>query len=122
MGLFGKKDTDKASVKEKKAPVEKSELDLLGNVSSVIVKPRITEKAAILGEKSVYTFEIKKGATKFDVRDAIKSLYNVTPVKINIVNKQPRHSMSRARGRDMMENGLRKAYVHLKKGDRIELV
>lgn len=122
MGLFGKKDADKASVKEKKAPREKNELDNLQNVSSVIVKPRITEKAAILGDKNVYTFEIKKGATKFDVRDAIKSLYNVTPVKINIVNKQPRHSMSRARGRDMMENGLRKAYVHLKKGDRIELV
>jgi hypothetical protein len=34
------------------------------NTGSVIVKPRITEKAALLGEKNVYTFEVKKGANK----------------------------------------------------------
>ena len=126
MGIFGKKDapkkiiTDAVVVKEKKSV--KATLTAPRNVSQVILKPRITEKAAVLSDKNVYTFEIKKGATKYDVRDAIKALYNVTPIRVNIVNKQPRHSMSRARGRDVMENGLRKAYVYLKKGDRIELV
>ncbi len=123
MGIFGKKDTpentsaDVAVVKASKpARINTT------SVTSVIIKPRITEKAALLSDKNVYTFEIKKGATKFEVRDAIKALYNVTPVRVHIVNKQPRHSMSRSRGRDMMESGLRKAYVYLKKGDRIELV
>ncbi len=127
MGIFGKKNTPKETVtdavvvvKEKKAT--KPTLTAPRNISAVIIKPRITEKAAVLSDKNVYTFEIKKGANKFEVRDAIKALYNVTPIRINIVNKQPRHSMSRARGRDVMENGLRKAYVYLKKGDRIELV
>lgn len=124
MGLFGKKDTDPVSVEAKKdsvvkaTPVVKAPL----NVTSVIVKPRITEKAAILTDKNVYTFEVRKGATKYEVRDAIKALYNVTPSAVRIVNKQPRHFMSRMRGRDMMEAGLRKAYVYLKKGDRIDLV
>ena len=127
MGIFGKKDapTEKvtdAVVVEKETKATKPTRTAPKNVSSVIVKPRITEKAAVLSDKNVYTFEIKKGANKYDVRDAIKTLYNVTPIRINIVNKQPRHSMSRARGRDVMENGLRKAYVYLKKGDRIELV
>jgi large subunit ribosomal protein L23 len=123
MGLFGKKkvadDTaTPAPVKEKKvlAPVA------VESVTSVILRPRITEKAALLAERNVYAFEIKKGATKYDVRDAVKALYKVTPVSVRIVNKQPRHFMSASRGRDMMENGLRKAYVYLKKGDRIELV
>jgi large subunit ribosomal protein L23 len=122
MGIFGKKDTGEATseVAVVKA-VQPSRINTT-SVTSVIIKPRITEKAALLSDKNVYTFEIKKGATKFEVRDAIKALYNVTPVRVHIVNKQPRHSMSRARGRDMMENGLRKAYVYLKKGDRIELV
>jgi large subunit ribosomal protein L23 len=123
MALFGKKDAKKevavAKVaKEKKTPA----LTAVAPVSMVIVKPRITEKAAVLGEKNVYTFEVKKGATKYDVRDAIKALYNVTPVKVNIVNKVPRKTMSRARGRKVTEHGLRKAYVFLKEGDRIELV
>ena len=126
MGIFGKKNTSKETVTDavvvKETKATKPTHTAPRNISAVIIKPRITEKAAILSDKNVYTFEIKKGANKFEVRDAIKALYNVTPVRINIVNKQPRHSMSRARGRDVMENGLRKAYVYLKKGDRIELV
>ena len=123
MGLFGKKKDVKETTPEVvKVKVVKTGPQLSRNLSQIIVKPRITEKAAILGDKNVYTFEIKKNATKYDVRDAIKALYKVTPIRINIVNKQARHSMSRTRGRDMMEHGLRKAYVYLKKGDRIELV
>ncbi len=123
MALFGKKDAgaETAAVATTPKGANASRV-AVRNVASVIIKPRITEKAAILTDKNVYTFEIKKGASKYDVRDAIKALYNVTPVKVHIVNKQPRHSMSRMRGRDMMESGLRKAYVYLKKGDRIELV
>ena len=126
MGFFGKKDAKKETVTsaETKAVVKSVPTvnSLTRNVSGVILKPRITEKAAVLGEKNVYAFEIKKGATKFEVRDAIKALYNVTPIRVNIVNKQARHFMSPMRGRDTMEHGLRKAYVYLKKGDRIELV
>lgn len=123
MGFFGKKDTEDTVVStDQVVRVAKAGSRVVKNSMSGIVKPRITEKTAILGEKNVYTFEIKKGTTKFEVRDAIKALYNVTSVRVNIVNKQPRHSMSRSRGRDMMESGLRKAYVFLKKGDRIELV
>ncbi len=122
MGLFGKKETKDTTVVATKVEKKETGLRIQKNVAAGIIKPRITEKAAILGEKNVYTFEIKKGTTKFDVRNAIKALYNVTPTRVNIVNKQPRHSMSRSRGRDMMEHGLRKAYVYLKEGDRIELV
>ena len=105
MALFGKKKAEEApkAVKEDKKAVI-STFDGTG----VIQKPRITEKAALLGDKNVYTFEIKKGATKFEVRDAVKALYKVTPEKIRIVNKAPRHYMSRLRGREMMEAGSRK--------------
>lgn len=125
MALFGKKDqkTDaEVSVETAVAVKAAPQPTLPHDITTVIIKPRITEKAALMLDKNVYTFEVKKGATKHAVRDAIKALYNVTPIAVHIVNKQPRHSMSRARGRDMMEHGLRKAYVYLKKGDRIDLV
>ncbi len=124
MGLFGKKGATKT---KEVVPVEKVEkktpqISVPVDISRIILKPRITEKAAVLTDNHVYTFEIGKGATKYEVRDAVKKLYNVTPVRVNIVNKEPRHYMSRSKGRNMMEHGMRKAYVYLKKGDRIELV
>lgn len=132
MALFGKKatkepKTTESEKKEEKVVAEESKattpaLSADRDLASVIIQPRITEKAALAIDSNVYTFEIQKDATKHAVRDAIQKLYNVTPVKIRIVNKKPRHYTSRMRGRTMMEKGLKKAYVYLKKGDRIDLV
>ena len=118
--MFGKKKTIEVEAPKKEAAGEV--LRAPKGAADAIVAPRITEKAALLGDRNVYTFEVRKGATKFEVRDAVKALYNVVPQKIRMVNKVPRHYMSRSRGTDRMEHGLRKAYVYLKKGDRIELV
>lgn len=124
MALFGKKGevaktTDaKKTKKDAVTPSSFGARDLAG----VIKKPRITEKAVLGTEKNVYTFEIDARATKFDVRDAVKELFNVTPVKVNIVKNAPRTFMARARGRKVSESGLKKAYVYLKDGDKIDLV
>jgi len=92
------------------------------DLAGVIVRPHVTEKAVGMGERNVYTFIVRPEATKYLVRDAIKSLFNVTPVKINIVNKAPRQFMSRGKGRRLTEKGVKKAYVYLKDGDSINLV
>ena len=89
--------------------------------SYTIIKPRITEKAVGKSEQNVYTFIVHPDATKFDVRDAVKELWNVTPVKVNIVNKTARQFKSRTKGRTITEKGMKKAYVYLKAGDSIEL-
>lgn len=126
MGLFGKKETKNTetapAVKETAQKTAAPKLSAGRNLASVILKPRITEKAALSLDKNVYTFEVHKNATKYDVSDTIKALYNVTPVKVHIVQNAPRTSMSRARGRKITHKGLKKAYVYLKKGDRIDLV
>lgn len=126
MALFGKKkDAEAVEVslqKEGAKAAQEPKLAAERDLASVIVRPRITEKAALSIDKNVYTFEIRKDATKFDVRDAVKTLYKVTPVKVRIVRKSPRHYVSRMRGRNMMDKGLKKAYVYLKEGDRIDLV
>jgi large subunit ribosomal protein L23 len=92
------------------------------DLTSVITGPRITEKAVGQGDKNVYTFNVSRAATKFHVRDAVKSLYGVTPVKINIVNKKPATRLSGSRNRMVKVAGEKKAYVYLKKGDTINLV
>ena len=92
------------------------------NLSNVISGLRITEKAVKQGDQNVYTFNVRRDATKFLVRDAVKALYNVTPVKVNIVNKKPAHRLSGSKNRMVKVAGAEKAYVYLKKGDTINLV
>ena len=92
------------------------------NVAAILIKPLITEKAVNLNSNNVYTFMVAKNAAKYSVSSAIIALYKVTPVKVNIVNKKPTSTMSRAKGRRVAVAGYKKAYVYLKKGDTITLV
>ena len=92
------------------------------NLSSVLVHPRITEKAVRQNDNNVYTFVVARNATKYTVADAIKAFFKVTPVKVNIVNKTTRQTMAGGKGRVVSEKGMKKAYVYLKKGDRIDIV
>lgn len=118
MALFSPK---KKAVKQ---TITKKEGTAVSNrdLSKVLVSPRITEKAMRQSEKNVYAFEVARTATKFDVRDAVKAFFGVTPVKVNIVNKTPRQYKHAGTRRLRTERGIRKAYVYLKKGDTISLV
>lgn len=125
MALFSRKKEEEKKEEQaapaQKQPVASTALPTDRDLSAVIVKPHITEKAVQKGEQNVYTFIVHQDATKFDVRDAVKELFKVTPVKVNIVNKSPRSYLSRSRGRRIGEKGQKKAYVYLKSGDSIEL-
>ena len=123
MALFGRKKEQK----EESAPdvVKKEVPKALAtdhNLQGVILHPRLTEKTVRQGEQNVYTFEVKRDATKFQVRDAVKALYNVTPVKVNIVNKQPAKRHVGNRNTTKHVAGMKKAYVYLAKGDSIKLM
>lgn len=122
MALFSrtKKKAVEASAETVKVNVSKAQVTDF-NVSDILIKPLITEKAVMQNDKSVYTFMVAKNATKFSVARAVTALYKVTPVKVNIVNKKPSTKMSRSRGRAVSVSGYKKAYVYLKKGDNITL-
>ncbi len=92
------------------------------NLSAVLVGARLTEKSVAQGDRNVYTFMVARRATKFLVRDAVKALYGVTPMKVNIVSKLPAKRLSGSKNRLVHETGYKKAYVYLKPGDTINLV
>lgn len=89
--------------------------------SRVLVSPRVTEKAAIGTEVGVYVFNVTADATKPAIASAVQELFKVTPVKVRIVNNKPTRTTTRATGRRGKTNANKKAYVYLKKGDKIEL-
>ena len=92
------------------------------NLEAVIKKARTSEKAYYAAERDVYVFEVSPTATKHDIRDAVRANYNVTPRRINIVKQPPRLSVSAQRRRTSKVPGLKKAYVYLNSGDKIDLV
>ena len=87
----------------------------------ILISPRVTEKAAYLGEGGVYAFNVAKSASKKQVADAVKEIYKVTPRKVTLVAIPRKSVMTRGTNRKGMTAGGKKAYVHLKKGDKIEL-
>lgn len=89
------------------------------NNKAIIKNPRVTEKASFAYEQNVYTFDVGNSATKNEVKKAVFSLFKVTPVKVNIVNMPERRTTLRYK--TSLKEGGKKAYVYLKKGDKIEI-
>ncbi len=111
--------TEVTSVATVAAPKKSGAIAVAG--SHVLLSPRVTEKAAIGSDVGVYVFNITKSATKPQVSAAIHDLFKVVPRKVRIVNTKARTTVTRATGRRGKTNTGKKAYVYLKKGDKIEL-
>ncbi len=90
--------------------------------SSILIKPRITEKATDLAaaKAPVYTFEVSPQATKAEIAKMIKERYKVTPVMVRIVNLPAKKI--RVRGIIGHTTAIKKAMVFLREGDKIELI
>lgn len=86
----------------------------------VIIRPRITEKASFLSANNVYTFEIGAKASKREVAKAVSLMYKVNPVKVSVARNPAKQKL--ARGVKGEIAGVKKAYVYLKKGDKIEII
>ena len=90
--------------------------------SQILLAPRITEKGAYQAATGVYVFNIARDANKAQVAAAIRETFNVTPRRVTVVNTPRKQTMTRGTNRKGQTRAGKKAYVHLKKGDTIELV
>jgi large subunit ribosomal protein L23 len=87
----------------------------------IILRPLVTEKGMHRSTRhNAYAFEVSSSASKRDIGEAIKALYKVVPEKIRTVSVKPKKVF--VRGKEGAKKGLKKAYVYLKKGDRIEVM
>jgi large subunit ribosomal protein L23 len=61
------------------------------NAREVIKRPLVTEKSMRQNsEDNKISFEVAKGASKIEVVQAIKEIYDIKPLKVNIVNCRPK--------------------------------
>ena len=71
-------------------------------------------------ERNVYTFEVSKSATKPTIARAVRDIYKVSPQKVNIVKLPGKKVLTK--GKRGTTARIFKAYVYLKKGEKIESI
>jgi len=114
---------DAAVVATVVAPVQQKKAGKALDLSMILVRPHVTEKASDLSEKGVYVFDVNTRANKSEVEQAVRYFFKVTPTKIAIINKKPKYARNPRTNRvEVKHAGSKKALVYLKKGDKIEFV
>jgi large subunit ribosomal protein L23 len=106
----GRKETTVASVE--KTGIRSSKAHILRHA-------RITEKATMHADQSVYVFEVAETATKRDIVMAVREIYNVTPRMVRVASIPTKTTRNMRTGINGIKRGGKKAYVFLKKGETI---
>ncbi len=89
----------------------------------IIIKPIVTEKMTVQGEKlNRYGFIVDRDANKIQIKNAVEQMYNVSVASVNTINyhgkKKSRYTKAgMLNGR---ENNYKKAYVTLAGNDKID--
>ena len=110
-----KKDVSKVSKVKKKA-AEK----MPSHYYDIIVRPHVSEKAFNLSGDNQYIFVVSAKANKSEIKKAVKNLYGVSVLNVNIINVPTKPK--RVKGRAGMRSGYRKAIVKLAKNNKIDLI
>ncbi len=88
---------------------------------NVVLAPVVSEKSYELLESNVYTFRVHPDAAKPEIKDAVESLFNVTVLKVNTMNRKGKRRRNRRRPTFGQRPDIKRALVTLAEGDRIEL-
>jgi large subunit ribosomal protein L23 len=86
----------------------------------LIKKPLITEKATDLNKYGKYVFMVQSAATKPEIKKAVKELYHVDVVTVNVIRRPAKKK--RFRNIISKKGAYKKAIVTLKAGQKIDLV
>lgn len=87
--------------------------------AEIILKPLVTEKSATLAAENKYVFVVRKNASRVQIRSAIKAIYGIIPVSVNVQNMQGKSvRFGRMRGK---RQDWKKAIVTLPQGKTISV-
>ncbi|MBN2675909.1 MAG: 50S ribosomal protein L23 [Alphaproteobacteria bacterium] len=85
----------------------------------MLITPIITEKATLVSEKGQVVFEVDPRATKQVIKVAVEAIYGVKVEGVNISILKGK--TKRFRGKSGKRKDMKKAYVRLAKGEKIDL-
>lgn len=117
MGILEK--IKKPASESKVEASSKAEGRLSVTTHGILLRPVLSEKTTRHELGGQYTFAVSVSANKLEVKKAVKELYGVRPIRVNMVNvegKDVRFGRTRGRRRDW-----KKAIVILPKGQTISI-
>lgn len=85
----------------------------------ILIKPVSSEKANNLREQDKYVFVVHPDATKKQIKEAVRKLFNVKVVSCTTMNVSGKEK--RLRGRPGFTASYKKAIVRLAKGETIKV-
>ncbi len=88
--------------------------------TQILIKPLVSEKSNTIKEiQNQVAFIVHTHANKYQIREAVESLFNVRVDRVNIIRRRPgrKTRFGRASGN---VSGYKKAYVSLAAGEKIE--
>ena len=85
----------------------------------ILVRPLITEKTMKLVEEGKYTFEVKQGSNKVEVKKAVEELFKVEVTAVNMMNTlRKKRRVGKYEG---LRPAVRKAIVTLAEGQKLDV-
>ncbi len=90
---------------------------------SILIKPIITEKATDLSElNNSFSFVVKKGANKIEVKEAVESAYGVTVKTVRTLNYPVKRTTKYTKKGlvSSVKGAYKKAIVQLADGENID--
>jgi large subunit ribosomal protein L23 len=91
------------------------------NPRDVILEPIVSEKSYQLLEQGVYTFRVHPSASKPEIADAVRSIFDVKVVKVNTLNRKGKRVRDRKTGKYGIRPDTKRALVTLASGESIPL-
>jgi large subunit ribosomal protein L23 len=91
------------------------------NPRDVILEPVVSEKSYQLLETGVYTFRVHPTASKPEIADAVRDIFNVKVVKVNTLNRKGKRVRDRKTGKYGTKPDTKRALVTLAAGETIPL-
>jgi large subunit ribosomal protein L23 len=87
------------------------------NYESILIEPVLSEKTNIMREEGKYVFKVDPRASKPEIKEAVRRLFNVHPVSctVMVVGGKPK----RLRNRPGYTSTWKKAIVRLAKDEKI---
>ena len=93
----------------------------MSDIRLVIQRPIITEKSNFQSDMlGQYTFEVDGRANKYQIKQAVETVFDVTVERVRVVNVPAKRARRYGRRDVIRKSGWKKAIVTLKSGDRIE--
>ena len=88
-------------------------------LEDILIEPVLSEKATLLREEGKYVFKVHPDANKYEIKEAVRRLFNVKVIDCTVMNVGGK--LKRVRTRPCRTSSWKKAIVRLAPGESIKV-